>query len=370
MSQTDDGKLLLHGLDIHHLTSKFASSLLDPITVAVSAGGGKPFKERSCLAVLTRIHEEAARPSNDPTAVDAMQRDGNLLESFGGVVVMLTSWSHPDDILSTISFHCGREVKSKVMNVLERVQNQEAAEGFRQVLTSCFSNLVPLRIGEEHVNESQAYGCYMRCKNSQRRDGIFYSPVGQDGSRRSGGAEFKNRRQAVSASQLKKFVKKLSRHGHDLLFFMAPELRKFESERILPCGGKESWLLLHWRKNDDVPWHTFHRVVQGAKRYRVLILMELGLSTDPFGLRTMHQDALKDEVRLSKRMRASKGSDSPSLRMECKSDKSERTRVNSRQGEASTRTRDGCDLLALHEEEESHSEAKQVPESADAIDEG
>jgi len=43
--------------------------------------------------------------------------------------------------------------------------------------------------------------------------------------------------------------------------------------------------------------------------------------------------------------------------------------VNSRQGEASTRTRDGCDLLALHEEER-HSEAKQVPESADAIDQG
>ncbi|EKX40343.1 hypothetical protein GUITHDRAFT_113579 [Guillardia theta CCMP2712] len=273
-----EDKIEMNGIELNDLTSKFPPGWVDPITVAICAGGGRPFGRISSLEVLRRIHRDALKPMDDPTAVDALRQDGNLLESFGAVVVMLASWAEPEDILSTLSHHCGREVGSKVKEVLGSVKDETSAEEFRKVLTQCFCNLIPLRDSEGEIPNHQAFGYYIRCMDKRRRDGQFAGPVhGPEGQRSMrGAAEFKNWRQAVGQSRLKKFVNKLAIGGHDLLLFMAPALAEYNAEDILPKRAG---------------WHT---VVSGGekecRRHRILILMEVGLATKPFSEPSMQQD--------------------------------------------------------------------------------
>ncbi|EKX34117.1 hypothetical protein GUITHDRAFT_119728 [Guillardia theta CCMP2712] len=295
-----DNQIEMNGIELNDLTSKFPPSWVDPITVAICAGGGRPFGNNSSLEVLRRIHRDALKPMDDPTAVDALRRDGNLLESFGGVVVMLTSWADPEDILSTLSHHCGREVRGKVKEVLGCVKDEASAREFRKVLTQCFCNLIPLRDSDDEMPNHKAFGYYIRCKDKRRRDGEFVGPVhspdGQSSMR--GAAEFKNRRKPLGQSQLTKFVKKLANDNHNLLLFMAPALGEFKAENILPTDGDATWLVMHWSM-DTTKYSGWHTEVLGGKAkcksHRILILMEIGLSTKPFSEPSMQQDEMDDE---------------------------------------------------------------------------
>lgn len=291
-----DDKIYMMNTDIHNISCRFPPAWADPITTGICAGGGRPFRNlASALEVLRRIHQDTVKPREDPTAVDAMRRDGNVLESFGAVVLMLTSWAKPEDILSTLSYHCGREVKSTVTQVLAAVDDKEAAEQFRQVLTRCLCNLIPLRDDESNMLDGEVFGYYIRCMDKRERDGCFSGPVfGPDRRRMKGAAEFKNWRVSVNSSDLKGFVEKLSKNGEDLLLFMAPAFGDFKYEWILPRLGDSDWLVLHWTIDGaHLDWRTFHHVVQdGEKRYRILVLMEVGLSTKPFCEPSMRQDQI------------------------------------------------------------------------------
>mmetsp|Transcript_3040 Transcript_3040/g.10248 ORF Transcript_3040/g.10248 Transcript_3040/m.10248 type:complete len:457 (+) Transcript_3040:1234-2604(+) len=291
-----DDKIYMMNTDIHNISCRFPPAWADPITTGICAGGGRPFRNlASGLEVLRRIHQDTVKPREDPTAVDAMRRGGNVLESFGAVVLMLTSWAKPEDILSTLSYHCGREVKSTVTQVLAAVDDKEAAEQFRQVLTRCLCNLIPLRDDESNMLDGEVFGYYIRCMDKRERDGCFSGPVfGPDRRRMKGAAEFKNWRVSVNSSDLKGFVEKLSKNGEDLLLFMAPAFGDFKYEWILPRLGNSDWLVLHWTIDGaHLDWRTFHHVVQGGeKRYRILVLMEVGLSTKPFCEPSMRQDQI------------------------------------------------------------------------------
>mmetsp|Transcript_41964 Transcript_41964/g.132293 ORF Transcript_41964/g.132293 Transcript_41964/m.132293 type:complete len:96 (+) Transcript_41964:176-463(+) len=81
-----------------------------PISVAICAGGGRPFGCKSCLEVLRLIHVHGHKVADDSRAVNALHRDGNVLESFGGIVMMSSSWAEPRKILANLSLHCGRDL--------------------------------------------------------------------------------------------------------------------------------------------------------------------------------------------------------------------------------------------------------------------
>jgi len=184
--------------------------------------------------------------------------------------------------------------------VLGCVKDEASAREFRKVLTQCFCNLIPMRDSDDEMPKHKAFGYYIRCKDKRRRDGEFVGPVhGPDGRRSMrGAAEFKNRRKPVGQSQLTKFVKKLASGEHNLLLFMAPELGEFKAENILPTGGGTTWLVLHWTM-DTTKYSEWHTEVSGGeaecKRHRILILMEIGLSTKPFSEPSMLQDEMDDE---------------------------------------------------------------------------
>eukprot|EP00960_Hanusia_phi_P049016 759315-Hanusia_phi.AAC.1 len=88
------GSSSFRGLPLQELPSRFLPSSLDTVTVAVCAGGGKPFllPNMSALQVLQMINK-AALMSADATAVDVFFRGGNLLGSFGTAVVKVASCS-------------------------------------------------------------------------------------------------------------------------------------------------------------------------------------------------------------------------------------------------------------------------------------
>ena len=178
----------MKGTMLSEITSRFSPAVLDPITIAVCARGGKPFSDESALAVLQMIHKNHSL-GHDPLSLDAWKRDGNLLESFGAVVMMISSWSRPQALLKGIAFHCGIADVRSVNDILASIPNKEI---FAEMLTSCVSNLVPVKESEQDHSLSAVLGFYTRNKDIQGRDGTFAGPTCANKQRWKGGAEFTN----------------------------------------------------------------------------------------------------------------------------------------------------------------------------------
>ena len=139
------------------LTSSFASALLDPITYAACAGGGRPFagkRSGSALEVLQQIHRKTKMGDN-PLSVDAWKRDGSMLESFGSVVLMISSWSPSQELLSNLAHHCGKTDSRSTDQILASVANKES---FVEMLASCMCNLVPVKESEQDHALATALG--------------------------------------------------------------------------------------------------------------------------------------------------------------------------------------------------------------------
>ncbi|EKX32620.1 hypothetical protein GUITHDRAFT_121211 [Guillardia theta CCMP2712] len=283
-----DGKASLMGTALSMLTSRFASPRLDPITIAVCAGGGRPFSDHgSALHVLQKLYREHMCASYDPVNADAVKRDGNQLESFGAVVMMISSWSPPQDLLKNIAFHCGVEDTRSLDEILASVASKEI---FVEMLTSCVCNLVPLKESErEHFLSGAVLGFYTRNRDLQGRDGTFAGPTLSGKKRWKGGAEFKNWSSPVTPKQLSDVISGLVSHDLDIHVFMAPSISKaacdvLEKGTFLNDRGTE-WLVLHLRGGTSTQWAAFpyrQEEVETITRRKVLIIVEIGIETQPF----------------------------------------------------------------------------------------
>ena len=152
--------------------------------MSICAGGGRPFSARSALEVLQQIHEEAAL-GNDPLSTDACKRDGNLLESFGALVIMISSWSPPQYLLSNIAFHCG--YKNEQRSVDKILASIASKDSFKEILTSCMSNLIPVLISEQDHGLAAVLGFYTRDFDNLRKDGTVAGPSLPSNMRLRGG---------------------------------------------------------------------------------------------------------------------------------------------------------------------------------------
>uniref|UniRef100_A0A6U5Y498 Uncharacterized protein n=1 Tax=Guillardia theta TaxID=55529 RepID=A0A6U5Y498_GUITH len=289
----EDRKPALKGTFLSELTSRFASAVLDPITTVACAGGGMPFSHASALEVLQKIHLDQ-RIGQESLSRDAWKRDGNLLESFGAVVVMISSWSPPQDLLKNFAFHCGMKDERKVDDILASVANKES---FVEMLTSCMCNLVPVRESEYEHSLSAVLGSYVRNKDMKGRDGTFSGPA----SKWRGGAKFKNRSaESPLQSKSSEYITSLLSHNLDVNIFMVAEM-SFDIEGYMSSmyDGTE-WLVLHLENKGKQKWtaSTFRRptnkrkkgeadsvderMVEKILRKRVLIVVEIGMQTMPF----------------------------------------------------------------------------------------
>uniref|UniRef100_A0A7S0EPN1 Uncharacterized protein n=1 Tax=Hanusia phi TaxID=3032 RepID=A0A7S0EPN1_9CRYP len=292
--------LSLNGLPVHSLTSRFSSAVKDPITVAVCAGNGSPFQcPRSALTVLQHIHSKQLA-GDDPITMDAYKRDGNVLESFGAVVVMLSSWSKPQDLLKTFAFHCGMTEARTLNQILEQVEGKES---FIDILTSSISNLVPVRRGEI-TSLHAGFGFYCRCSDSDCVDGAFGGPSSLTGAGDLilGGAEFKNHKKAiVFPANTKKNISKLLQKDLDVFLYMASYIPEFDMTEAIDNHLDDDWLVLRLRATGwEVRVKQGHHVPDRKKRKfdhdkktkgamtsesvkrRVLMVVELGDQTQPF----------------------------------------------------------------------------------------
>ncbi|EKX35210.1 hypothetical protein GUITHDRAFT_118656 [Guillardia theta CCMP2712] len=182
-------ELRIHDTPLPELTASFPPAVQDPITLAVCAGAGRPFGQRSALQVLQSIHKQKAVWSN-PINVDAYKRDANELESFGAAVLMISSWSPSEDLLKNIAYHCGmQEDQPSVGEILASVRNKKC---FMRILKSCVSNLAPVRWSERRDAASPFMGYYIRSQDRQKRDGTFTGPTSASQKSLMGGAEYKN----------------------------------------------------------------------------------------------------------------------------------------------------------------------------------
>ena len=298
-------ELRIKGTRIPELTSCFPSALRDPITVAVCAGGGLPFSQRSALEVLQGIHKQEA-VWNDPIKVDAYERDANVLESFGSVVLMISSWSPPQELLKNIAFHCGfQNGQQSVDEILASVPNKES---FVKLLKSCLCNLVPVLWCEQKSAASPIMGFYIRNRDREGRDGIFSGPTRTSDRPLTGGVECKN--WLLSHEQLSEVLLNLLREDLDVYVCMVSGLSKNISERgVQECikGAARNcsttdWLVLHLEREG---WSTSlcrthasenqtvsqngngsHERSLGAEndpvKRKVLMIVEIGVDTQPF----------------------------------------------------------------------------------------
>ena len=284
--------LRIKGTSLSLLTSRFTSPVHDPITMAICAGQGRPFSDRSALEVLQTIHEEMAS-GNDPISVDAFKRDPNVLESFGAVVMMISSWSLPQDLLSNIAYHCGITDERQVEQILAAVPSKQ---GFMQILASCMSNLVPVRLGEE--NElAGVLGFYTRNRDRDRRDGTFAGPRS---AHLKGGTECKNWSSPLSSTQLSSAISGLLERNFDIIVCMVPGITENALEGcVRTMSRKTEWLVLHltdtgWTASsfgadasEDMNASKDEKVVDSqdktdAVKQQILMVIEIGTKTPPF----------------------------------------------------------------------------------------
>ena len=281
-------KITLKSKSLFEITTRFAPAHVDPLTPAICAGNGRPFGEdKSALSVLQEIYQQQSF-MNDSTAVDAQKRDGGTLESFGGVVMMISSWSEPQDILMNIAFHCGSKMETRSVNeILETVAVGNQIEDFFEILTSCIQNLLPLSITSSGKG-SAAYGYYTREKDQNQVDGKFQGPAHETRKRMIGRAEFKNRTTAIPTSECCKIVGKLLAPEVDLALFMISEMKEGSIEQIVQeCNTGTEVLILHLSENSHwraciVDQRKDEREAEIRGHRKVLMIVEVGLKTEPF----------------------------------------------------------------------------------------
>uniref|UniRef100_A0A7S0EQK1 Uncharacterized protein n=1 Tax=Hanusia phi TaxID=3032 RepID=A0A7S0EQK1_9CRYP len=261
--ETDSSPLTMNNIILHDLTSRFVCATQDPISVALCAGEGRPFGDDcSALALLQRIHAVQAA-GTDPIVVDAFKRDGNLLESFGAVVLMLCSWSDPPELLRNLAFHCGKTDDRELDLILAGVQ---AKESFIEILTSCLRNLVPVK-NVEKVRPA-GFGFYSRCADQQKRDGTFSGPEMGRAKPFRGGAEFKHRiRRELSASTSIIIINDLLQHDLDVSIYMASWIPVSDMKSITKQDLDSEWLILSLKKDSHL-WEVHVREPSGAATHR------------------------------------------------------------------------------------------------------
>ena len=286
----------IEGTLLPRLTSSFSTPVQDPIMFAVCAGGGRPFSGRSALEVLQQIHEEA-KIGSDPVSLDAYKRDGNLLESFGASVMMISSWSRPQDLLLNIAFHCGNTNEQR--NVDQILASVASKDSFKEILMSCMSNLIPVRVEEQNHTLAAVLGFYIREKDRKKRDGTFAGPLGASRTRTIGGSKMKNRKHPLDSSQLSDIISRLVSKDLDVILCMAPKIAEGALEGCIKATGfKTEWLVLHlkfgrgWAASSIQTDASDDKKSQGEAgmedqdialvKRRVLMVVEVGAQTEPF----------------------------------------------------------------------------------------
>ncbi|EKX43170.1 hypothetical protein GUITHDRAFT_110897 [Guillardia theta CCMP2712] len=301
--EQDDEEMRIKGTRLPDLNSCFPSALRDPITVAVCAGGGLPFSRRSALEVLQGIHKQKAVWSN-PINVDAYKSGGDELKSFGAVVMMISSWSPPQDLLKNIAFHCGiQNDKRSVDEILASLANKAS---FVEILKTCMSNLAPVLSDEQESAASPFMGFYIRNRDRKGRDDAFTGPTCASDKPLEGGVEFKNWKTPLSRKQFSKAISRLLSKDLDVYVFMVLELSETITESVIQqyishrkASYKTEWLVLHLNREG---WSTFsiqndasgtrsvskigkgiHEQAEvGAVKRKVLMIVEVGIDTQPF----------------------------------------------------------------------------------------
>ena len=303
-------ELRIHDTPLPELTASFPPAVQDPITVAVCAGGGRPFGQRSALQVLQGIHKQKAVWSN-PINVDAYKRDANELESFGAVVLMISSWSPCQDLLKNIAYHCGIQEDQPSVGEIQRLASVRNKKSFMRILKSCVSNLAPVRWSERRDAASPFMGYYIRNQDRQSRDGTFTGPTSASKKSLMGGAEYKNWNSPLTPEQLSKVLSKLLKQDLDVNVCMVPEISFNVTESNLTgiiknttIQCKTEWLVLHlkgegWRsssfqidafdgnqtmKRDEqcVPKQAGVDLELEPVKRKVLMIIEIGIKTQPF----------------------------------------------------------------------------------------
>eukprot|EP00961_Rhodomonas_salina_P277481 3749646-Rhodomonas_salina.1 len=159
------------GQPLADLSCVFESAEWDPISLVVAANGGKPFQtgsaDRSALEILQGSFS-SDRWKRDDTAMDAQNRDGNLLESFMPVVVVISSWAADGQLLSTITCHVGRKHNRSVCDILSSAVHNDGADDVAPLLESAMRNLLPLRYGTKPQYPS-SFGNRWRPPNANQR---------------------------------------------------------------------------------------------------------------------------------------------------------------------------------------------------------
>lgn len=292
--ERSDTIVTARGENVKHIKSSYSSALKDPILAAVCAGGGLPFSEcRAAIRVLQDIHSE--KSLDDPTAVDAVKRDGNLLESFVAVVVMICSWAEPKSFLSSLAFHFnGVEVDSTtVLEILAGgVLEQSTLEWASKTLEDSFRTLVPLSVQQfDEVQRSgrMRLGCYVRSKDDSRKDASIVASLTQNCGAT---VETKNWKNGISQARLTRFLDLAIRRMHAVkalkdkppvvllaVSSLAPQAKIEES--LQKCVSDSNWIVLHLAPQ-QTRWKCSHFMLPSVVRNRILIVLECGLETLPF----------------------------------------------------------------------------------------
>lgn len=279
----NDHKLIKtpNGQDIRRVKAFFVPAWKDPIAFAICANGGRPFSEESALAVLQQICGEAHL--HDPTALDAFKRDGNMLESFIAVVLVIASWASPDHFLQVLAWHLGNTDERDVNAILQQGGLSAArCETTSQQIARAFRNLVPILEGEEpNVRFPQTMGYLRRCKDSERMDGAGRGGTGSV-------LECKNRLPIgpVDLTTILALLtsRKITRTGQQknatvavlAVSSLAPTSNVTDSLITGNCSG--DWVILHLKEGQK--WNCF-RVPNGPQK-KLLVLLEVGQDTMPF----------------------------------------------------------------------------------------
>ncbi|EKX36079.1 hypothetical protein GUITHDRAFT_117749 [Guillardia theta CCMP2712] len=194
--------------------------------------------------------------------MDAYQRDGNLLESFGASVMMISSWSPPQDLLINIAFHYGNKHEQRTVDqILASVTSNDS---FQEILMSCMSNLIPVRVEEQNHRLAAVLSFYTREKDRNRRDGTFAGPLRASIASRTrtrGGAEMKNRKHPVYSSQLSDIISRLVPKNLGVSLCMVPKIAEGALEGWTASSiqtdarelkAKKEWRIktLHWSREE------------------------------------------------------------------------------------------------------------------------
>lgn len=285
--------------NIRDVRTVFPPAHEDPIRLAVCVSNGDPFEGRSALQILQAIHGQA--PCHDPTAFDALARDGNCLESHVGVAIVISSWGESKDILSNLALHIanvrdGRDVDTVMQ---EGRVKKSTTRRVCALLRNTFLNLLPLTLKheEECKRLPAVLGSFRRSTNMDRRDAVACgrSCMSEECKNIKGGVKDLNK-------ILKLLTTRFQRNAGARLIlppvvFLAVSALKLSAQSgsnesgsssiqqaLVECDG--DWVVFHL-PGPGHRWNCFEVRKQGgasetAVKPRVLFVVEVGLKTDPF----------------------------------------------------------------------------------------